>query len=90
MRDPAQLEQLLMAIAEANPEMIGLITEHQDEFIRLLTSPEGGSAQGGQAGAAAGGLGGDPLITPGPRPGTVQVQVTQADMESINNVPFIP
>jgi len=96
-QDPGQLENLLTVMADSNPDMIPIIADNQEAFIRLLTSDEGAPAAGGVGGGGStggsggssgggGGVGGDPLITPGPRPGTVQVQVTQADMDSINNL----
>jgi len=84
-QDPSRLEDLLTAMAQSNPDMIPLIADHQDDFIRLLTSDDPAPAAGGGGGGGFG-PGSDPRITPGPRPGTVQVQVTQQDMDAINNL----
>ncbi|CAK9016925.1 Ubiquitin receptor RAD23d (AtRAD23d) (Putative DNA repair protein RAD23-4) (RAD23-like protein 4) (AtRAD23-4), partial [Durusdinium trenchii] len=36
---PSTLNQVLTVIAKGDPEMIKLIAEHQDEFVRLLSQP---------------------------------------------------
>lgn len=75
--DPANLEALLTTLAASNPDIVPLLAQHQDAFIRLLTSDDD------EVGGAAGELLG---VLPGPRPGTVSVEMTPADMEAIENV----
>lgn len=61
----------MQQLAQTNPQILQLINEHQDEFLRLLQEPVDPSALGGMPGG------------PG-APGVIQV--TPAEKEAIDRV----
>merc|ERR1719482_2575117 len=48
-QNPAMLQQILPVLAQSNPQLMQLITENQEEFLRLLQEPAmgGGGMPGG-------------------------------------------
>jgi len=87
--EPA-LKQILTYFAQTNPQLIQLISQHQDDFIQLLNTPltdipGGGGGGGGMGGALGGGGGGAAGPVPG-MPGVIRVQITPEDEEVINNL----
>jgi len=77
-QNPQLLQPVLQQLAAANPQILQLIEQHQDEFIRLLQEPVNeAELQQGLAGMGAGGLG---------SPGMQYVQVTHAEKEAIDRV----
>eukprot|EP01105_Mastigella_eilhardi_P010830 TRINITY_DN250_c0_g1_i1.p1 TRINITY_DN250_c0_g1~~TRINITY_DN250_c0_g1_i1.p1 ORF type:complete len:290 (-),score=62.57 TRINITY_DN250_c0_g1_i1:37-906(-) len=62
-QDPRFLQPILQSLAQSNPQLLQLITQHQDEFLRLVSegAPAGaGPGAGAGAGAGAGGEGAAP------------------------------
>jgi len=56
--DPNRLTEFLAQLAQTNPDLLRVIVQHRDEFIRMLSGVEGGGAGGGSgSGAGAGGAG---------------------------------
>ncbi|CAE8587247.1 unnamed protein product [Polarella glacialis] len=45
-QQPQSLNQVMTLIAQADPNLIPLIAEHQDEFVRLLSQPMSGGPPG--------------------------------------------
>jgi len=78
--NPGSLPQLLQQIGRSNPELLSVISQHQEEFIALLN--ETGSSDGGEsntlasAGAHGGSDGGQSL----------QIQVTPSEKEAIERM----
>jgi len=81
-QNPQLLQPVLQQLAAANPQILQLINQHQDEFIRLLQEPVEGDVGGAMPGGMPGGAGG-----PGaPPPGMQYIQVTPAEKEAIDRV----
>jgi len=76
---PESLPQLLQEIGRSNPELLSVISQHQEDFIALLnetSSADGGDEGGDVDSGAAGGAPGGPL----------QIQVTPIEKESIDRM----
>jgi UV excision repair protein RAD23 len=76
-QNPAMLQQILPVLAQSNPQLMQLITENQEEFLRLLQEPV----------AAGGGMGGG--MPPGGMPGgppVVQLNLTPAEQEAVERL----
>lgn len=77
-QNPQLLQPVLQQLAAANPQILQLINQHQDEFIRLLQEPVEEGDIGGGGGAPGGG--------PVPPPGMQYIQVTPAEKEAIDRL----
>jgi len=80
---PETLPTLLQEIGRSNPQLLQLISQNQEAFIRLLNEPESG---GGDATEAATGVGGAPLGGAGGGTGGFQIQVTPEEKASIDRI----
>ena len=97
-QNPQILHPVMQQLGASNPQILQLINQHQEEFIRLLNEPVdfaslGGGAGGmgagmgagmggGMGGGAGGGMGGMPQAPPGAQ----MIQVTQEEKEAIDRV----
>jgi len=72
--NPESLPQLLQQIGRSNPELLTVISQHQEAFIALLN--ETNPTEGGDSGAQGGGDGG----------GSLQIQVTPGEKEAIDRI----
>ena len=76
-QNPAILQPVLQQLGAANPQILQLINQHQDEFIQILNEPVSNLPAGG------GGLGANPQGLP---PGAHVIQVTQEESAAIDRV----
>jgi len=82
---PNRLTEILTQLAQTNPEIIQLIVQHREEFIRLLAGdPTAGAGLGGGGGGGGGGGAAGGGAARGPQPGTIMV--TPEDQRKIENL----
>ena len=75
-RDPNMLNAVVQQLAQSNPELLQLITQNQEAFMRMINEEDSGAAPGTGSGIA-GGVSED-------MPG--MIQVSQQDKEAIERV----
>ncbi|KAL6075626.1 UV excision repair protein rad23 [Balamuthia mandrillaris] len=81
-RNPQLLGPLLQQLGQANPQILQLISQHQQEFMALLNEPVAeGAAGGGGLGGMMGGMGGG-----GGGGGGGVIQVTQEEKDAIDRL----
>ena len=78
-QNPGILQPVLQQLGASNPQILQLINQHQEEFIRLLNEPVNPAALGAAMGGAGGGAG-EGGLPPG------VVQVTAEENEAIERV----
>ena len=76
-RDPNMLNAVLQQLGSSNPELLQLISQNQEAFIRMINEPETGASTGSGPGSGMGGASED---LPG------MIQVSQQDKEAIDRV----
>eukprot|EP01103_Thecamoeba_quadrilineata_P003630 TRINITY_DN13390_c0_g1_i1.p1 TRINITY_DN13390_c0_g1~~TRINITY_DN13390_c0_g1_i1.p1 ORF type:complete len:378 (-),score=108.36 TRINITY_DN13390_c0_g1_i1:2-1135(-) len=74
-QQPTLLQPILQQLITSNPDLLGLINQHQEEFYRLLNEPVGPPGAQGQGGQGQGGPGGPQYI-----------QVTPEEKEAIDRL----
>jgi len=76
--NPSLLNAVLQQIGQTNPALLQVISENQEEFVRLLNeeSPPSSSGSSGSAGS----------VTRDPATGSFQIQVTTQDKEAIERL----
>jgi len=75
--NPQLLNAVLQQIGQSNPALLQVITENQEEFVRLLNEDAGG--------ASVGGAGSTPAVAP-TSGGGFQIQITAQDKEAIERL----
>jgi len=81
-QSPDLFEQVLQQLP---PELLNIINQNQEEFVRILNEPITAPAAG-LAPAAAGGAQGAAARQQRPAPGTIQIRVSPEDELVINNL----
>ncbi|VVD05221.1 unnamed protein product [Leptidea sinapis] len=79
-QNPSLLNTVLQQIGQSNPALLQVISQHQQEFVRMLNEP---------AGAPAGGAVPDEVPAPeteGPQPGQNVIHVSSQDKEAIERL----
>ena len=88
-QNPNMLSALLQHIGQSNPELLNIISQNRDAFIRMVNEPDGGGSGGGGSAPRVGGGGSaggeDSMMT---EPGVIQV--SPQDKEAIERVIFSP
>ena len=79
-RDPNMLNAVLQQLGNSNPELLQLISQNQEAFIRMINEPETGASPGSGPAAGMGGVSED---LPG------MIQVSQQDKEAIDRVIYV-
>ena len=78
--NPQILQPMLQELGKQNPSLMNIISENQNEFLRLVSEAGDGAGAGAEEGADAGGpQGGDGFPT-------AQVQISQDDKEAIDRL----
>ena len=80
------LNAVFEQIGSSNPNLLQLISQNQEEFIRMINEPDGGGAPG--TGGNSGGGSGGPVVAPGGPEGGITIQMSSQDKEAIDRVCF--
>jgi len=83
-RDPSMLQAVMQQLGQTNPELLQLIQQNQDDFIRLINEPDSAAAGGGETGGGGGGGGGGGPQISEDMPGVISV--SQQDKEAIDRL----
>jgi UV excision repair protein RAD23 len=75
-QNPSILQPVLQQLGASNPQILQLISQHQDDFIKLLNEPVNAAAMGGGGGQ-------------GLPPGAHVIQVTAEESAAIDRVCLI-
>lgn len=86
-QNPNMLSAMLQQIGQSNPQLLQLISQNQEAFIRMINEGEGGGIEGGDLGGLAGlggGMGGEAGGEGMDQPGVIHV--SPQDKEAIERL----
>lgn len=84
-QNPELLNTVLQQLGQSNPALLQLISQHQEEFVRMLNEPaDAGGVEAASPATTNTTTTTTPTTTPAPTP--TQVAITQADKEAIERL----
>ena len=87
-QNPNMLNAVLQQIGSSNPQLLQLISQNQEAFIRMINEPDSRSGSAAAAGGGGGGGGGGSGSGAEGMLGSGVIQVTTQDKEAIERVSF--
>ena len=94
-QNPSLMQPLLQQLGQTQPQLLQLISSHQDEFLALMNEPVSEEEMAAASAATeemnasmmgGGGMGGAPGAPGAPPPGVNYVQVTEAERADIEQL----
>lgn len=83
--NPQLLQQFIQQMSRSNPDLFRVITQNQEEFIRILNEPDASDAAAPAATPATGAGAGGPAISRD-QEGRVTLQVTEEERQAIDRL----
>merc|ERR1712168_1067433 len=83
--NPQLLQQFIQQMSRSNPDLFRVITQNQEEFIRILNEPDASDAAAPATTPATGGGAGGPAVSRD-QEGRVTLQVTEEERQAIDRL----